>query len=307
MNVFEQDRAYRRGMVLGLTMAEVVILVIFSLLLALAIAINDRDQRIVTLETLNKSDASKEIAMIVRKEFPESEAKSWEDLARRLRETIQQARAFAPYVSNGKTAKSVAEDLALADAVRQVAKRSGYADPAEMLEQVSQREGVAPVDAWPPFINLSDADGYHFATGSAELAPKLREALSGNIADTLAELVRKYRVDVVEVIGHTDEQKMGGLTTLDVSLIPALNGVTSAEALHASDNAGLGMARAVSVVRALKKDTRFVNVAILPLSAGQLIEPVDHPATGTNPGDVPERRRIEIRLRRSSKEAGKGL
>ena len=42
----EQHSIYRRGMVLGLTMAEIMILILFTLLLALASAIATKEQKI---------------------------------------------------------------------------------------------------------------------------------------------------------------------------------------------------------------------------------------------------------------------
>ena len=64
--VLSQDRANRRGLVLGLTMAEIMVLILFALLLILAAAlgplkneivkkediINERDERIIVLENL---------------------------------------------------------------------------------------------------------------------------------------------------------------------------------------------------------------------------------------------------------------
>ncbi len=46
-----QDKSYRRGLVLGLTMAEIMILLIFLLLMALAAALQNRDERIKVLDT----------------------------------------------------------------------------------------------------------------------------------------------------------------------------------------------------------------------------------------------------------------
>lgn len=45
-----QDKSYRRGLILGLTMAEVMILLIFVLLMALASALANRDKRLKALE-----------------------------------------------------------------------------------------------------------------------------------------------------------------------------------------------------------------------------------------------------------------
>jgi hypothetical protein len=59
----------------------------------------------------------------------------------------------------------------------------------------------------------------------------------------------------------------------------------------------------VSVVRVLRADPRLARAAILPLSGGQMIVPVDRMADGTARSGDQARRRIEIRLRRSTKEA----
>ena len=63
------------------------------------------------------------------------------------------------------------------------------------------------------------------------------------------------------------------------------------------------MARAVAVVRILRADRRLREVTILPLSGAQMIVPVDRMADGSATGDDELRRRIEIRLRRTTEQA----
>jgi hypothetical protein len=63
----------------------------------------------------------------------------------------------------------------------------------------------------------------------------------------------------------------------------------------------LGLARAASVMRILTQDDRLKEYIVLPLSAGQLINVGDKVTAGGG-GDDKERRRIEIRLRRSNLE-----
>ena len=75
---------------------------------------------------------------------------------------------------------------------------------------------------------------------------------------------------------------------------------TGADQLNPADNAGLGLARAVSVVRELATDKRLSSARLLPLSGGQLIDIGDQLSSGASPGAVKERRRIEIRVRRSA-------
>jgi hypothetical protein len=123
---------------------------------------------------------------------------------------------------------------------------------------------------------------------------------------TIIPLLRKYiddyGIDVVEVIGHTDEVPMSGQSNLDSLLIPASQNRVSTETLHSTDNAGLAMARAVAVVRILRADPRMAGVTILPLSGAQLIVPIDKAADGQSTMSDQSRRRIEMRLRRSTEQ-----
>jgi hypothetical protein len=96
---------------------------------------------------------------------------------------------------------------------------------------------------------------------------------------------------------------MVGASNLDGMLIPAMNGRVPVGVLKPTDNAGLAIARATSVARILRADPRLAGVTILPLSGAQMIEPVDHLADGHSAGDDRKRRRIEIRVRRSTQEA----
>jgi hypothetical protein len=70
--------------------------------------------------------------------------------------------------------------------------------------------------------------------------------------------------------------------------------------LQLSDNAGLGLARAIAVAKVLRADPRLVGASVLPLSGAQLIMPGDILSDGKHAGDVETRRRIEIRVRRRS-------
>ena len=103
------------------------------------------------------------------------------------------------------------------------------------------------------------------------------------------------------MIGHTDERAMtGGLSNLDRELPAAVSGTKSVEVLQPADNAGLGLARALAVVKVLSSDLRLRNFRILPLSAAQLIGTDGRLTRWDEQGDVRERRRIEIRMRKST-------
>jgi outer membrane protein OmpA-like peptidoglycan-associated protein len=154
---------------------------------------------------------------------------------------------------------------------------------------------------WPPIINLSEAGGYRFKSGSAELSPEFRNSLSGSIPLRILERIKEYDVDVVEVVGHTDEQPLGvQQSNLDRDLLPVLKGYANVASLSPADNAGLGFARAVSVVSVLLQSPLLSGYRVLPLSGAQLINNDETLATSGLPVDNRERRRIEIRLRKST-------
>jgi len=156
---------------------------------------------------------------------------------------------------------------------------------------------------WPPFFSLSEAGGYYFESGRATLSSDFRNSLISDIIPKLSKNIDDYGVDVVEVIGHTDEVPMGGTSNLDKKLVAASNGRFDIGELHSTDNAGLALARAVAVVQILRRDPRLKNVTILPLSAAQMIAPGDRVADGSAASSDQRRRRIEIRLRKSTNQA----
>jgi flagellar motor protein MotB len=154
---------------------------------------------------------------------------------------------------------------------------------------------------WPPIIVLED-DHYRFKTLSAELTGDFETNLRKIIVPLLVQRAKEYGVDTIEVIGHTDEQVITQPrnSNLDLSLLIFLRKGGSASTLNPADNAGLGMARAVAVARVLINDPQLeaYKERILPLSGAQLIGVDDRITKGTR-GDIKDRRRIEIRLRRS--------
>jgi outer membrane protein OmpA-like peptidoglycan-associated protein len=153
---------------------------------------------------------------------------------------------------------------------------------------------------WPPIISLSEAGGYNFKTGSAELSPVFQQELRASIADRIAALVKQYDVDVIEVVGHTDEQPHGERqSNLDYDLLPVLRNQVNIASLVPADNAGLGLARAVSVITVLRQNRALAGYRLIPLSGAQLIRTDETLDLGGAPGDDRERRRIEIRLRKS--------
>jgi len=215
-------------------------------------------------------------------------------------------------LKDGVDPSQVARALAFLSAIDSVtAKRKlGNPSPADIAALIEKGlDAPKPVEEadvkkghnWPPIINLSEAGGYFFATGSAELTPNFANELRTVVVDKLLEIANSYDVDVIEVIGHTDERPVGGRNSnLDRTLSSVTNGTNSAGALQWADNAGLGLARALSVVERLSADPRLKNFRILPFSAAQLIGTDGRITHWDGEGDVRERRRIEIRMRKSA-------
>lgn len=291
-----QDKSYRRGLVLGLTMAEVMILLIFVLLMALAAALQNRDQRI---RALDGGGASRLVEAIQRA-YPQ--ARNRDDYFKELTRAIE-ARAEVERAGPAEGRSRLVADAAIGRRVREAAAQSGARDPEKFANEVVAASARGRKGQWPPFFSLSEAGGYFFDSGKATLRPEFERNLRSQIAPMLARSVADYDVDVVEVIGHTDEVPMSGDSNLDGRLIAASVNRFPVGGLRSTDNAGLATARAVAVVRILRSDPKLARVAILPLSGAQMVVPVDKMADGSAQGDDQRRRRIEIRLRKSTQQA----
>lgn len=292
-----QDKSYRRGLLLGLTMAEVMILLIFVLLMALGAALQRRDERIRSID----NGGAARLVEAIQRAYPE--AKSGDDYFKELTRAIEARKAIES--ASPDAAKSLLADAELGRAARAAAAKSDADDPAEFARRAinSAAANKDKKGQWPPFFSLSEAGGYYFDSGKATLRPEFERNLRSEIVPMLVRSVADYDVDVIEVIGHTDEVPMSGTSNLDSGLISASSNRFPIGSLRSTDNAGLAMARAVSVVRVLRADPRLGNVTILPLSGAQMIVPVDRMADGSAKGDDQRRRRIEIRLRKSTEQA----
>jgi flagellar motor protein MotB len=342
-----QNSSYRQGLVLGLTMAEIMLLLVFCLLIAVGVSLATerakRDDALLrlkqaeaaaaangkTIETLRQSVTLTELLERARRLGSQSEIDEfWRKLVdssdtvakmeqqgvslATVKEESDDLARLRRLMSEGIDPDKIARSAALAAAIDALMadKQLGDMTPQEiaaLLEKGLAAAAVKPADDgdtkkghnWPPIINLSEAGGYYFATGSAELTPNFALSLRTLVVDRLLEIADSYDVDVIEVIGHTDEQPVNGRgSNLDRTLSTVTSG-GGAGLLQWADNAGLGLARALSVVERLSADPRLRNFRILPLSAAQLIGTDGRITRWDNHGDVRERRRIEIRMRKS--------
>jgi outer membrane protein OmpA-like peptidoglycan-associated protein len=177
------------------------------------------------------------------------------------------------------------------------------ASTLDILAAIERGEkGAGPAGhQWPPIITLNDAAGYSFKSGSAELSLNLQEALTKTTPNEILNYIKKFDVDVIEVVGHTDEQPLGPRSSnLDRDLLSVLKSPSTIAALVPADNAGLGLARAVSVVSVLRQSPLLAPYKLIPLSGAQLVNTDETLAIQGVSRDDPQRRRIEIRLRKSS-------
>lgn len=292
-----QDKPYRRGLILGLTIAEIMILLIFVLLMALAAALAEREEKI---EVLDKGGAGLLVSAL-SEAYPD--AKSQEDYFKELARAIA-TRKLVEERGEEAAKQQLVEDAQLGREAREAAKEAGVEDAKSYIRSVPEQLRDAKKSGFPPFFSLSEARGYYFDSGKATLRPGFEQNLRSEVIPRLARFIDEYGIDVVEVIGHTDEEPMKvGLSNLDSRLIEASRGAFPIGALRSTDNAGLAMARAVSVVTVLRSDPRLSKVSILPLSGAQMVVPVDKVADGKAAGSDQSRRRIEIRLRRTTEDA----
>lgn len=293
-------------MLLGLTTTEVIIVLLFCLLMASGIEV-ERLKKKISPERSLAADLERETGLFskllaaIKNADPHATS---EDAIHNLIEAIQDN----PAIVSSKTSdrdKLFSKFLkAIQEADTETTLENALVNLAERVQKnpsILKGADESPPSLWPPFIPLSETEGYEFSMGSGELKPDFEDSLKNIIAEKLVARIGEYKTDIVEVIGHTDEQPILRETSnLDKKLIGCFNGKIGPRELKPNDNVGLGMVRAVAVARSLWETKKFGHVRILPLSAGQLIEPVDKPASGERDGDISSRRRIEIRLRRST-------
>jgi len=151
----------------------------------------------------------------------------------------------------------------------------------------------------PPIITIKETEGYTFRTGSAELSPDFVRLLDDSIAPKLRQLADSFRCDVVEVIGHTDGQAVLMLSNLDRLFTASAD--TLSTSLVPGSNADLGLMRAWAVAIRLRAAKTLRGLTFYGYSAGQAIDIDGSYAAAGDRSDRPERRRIELRLRRSAK------
>jgi len=335
--IIRQSASYRQGLVLGLTMAEIMLLFVFCLLIAMAAFLRNEHSATEAAETMLKKEraagaADHQLVEKLKKGSRLTELlqgalgtnnsaavdEFWRDLvesrdvasaakdagltAADLRE---RGKDFKTFGTKGISVATALRDAKITASAEKALGRTAAVTPEEVGSAIERglATQVRAGHQWPPIITLSDTDGQFFKSGSAELNPDFRQKLI-DTEPTILRRMKEFDVDVIEVVGHTDERPVGvHQSTLDRDLLPVLKNETEIAGLVSADNAGLGLARAVSVVSVLRQNKDLAAYKILPLSGGQLIDTNETLAIVGTGGDVAERRRIEIRLRKANPSA----
>jgi outer membrane protein OmpA-like peptidoglycan-associated protein len=150
----------------------------------------------------------------------------------------------------------------------------------------------------PPLLRLTEEGSFRFDSGSYLLSPVFAQSLDRRIPE-IRDTIAKYRIDSVEVIGHTDGQPSPGRSNLDL-LLPKASRSSALQGYHAGSNTDLGLLRAVAVANYLRlklDPTGSRGLAIRPYSAGSLISN-DGEYLPADTRDRADRRRIEVRFTR---------
>lgn len=343
--IAESERGHRRGVVLGFTLAELLLLLLFCLLLITAGTFVRQNEE---LEHLREQAANLPTPLQIRElETRAADLVTDADIEELRLKSAELDRILTLLITDNsrltgaQVPDEIWEELRIVTEVQALlgeTTTAGWRELANLVEtmnaaglsprqisetlsvleslQLDQLEAPELFDTltnskesfghtWPPIITLED-NGFSFSLGSAEIRPEFRRLLQTSVVQQLQDLLATYDVDVIEIVGHTDEQPINSTrdTNLDDQAINALWGSFPYGELIPVDNAGLGLARAIAVANILRRTGTFEDVTIIPMSAAQLVMQGDQLSHGVGSVDDQARRRIEIRLRRTTSDIG---
>jgi len=238
-----------------------------------------------------------------------AQAEATADKIPRLQQQLASARETASDVyslqEKVESLQEEAEKVEELQAKLEAAEETTEAVSALRAQLAEARATLAQTPESPPIIILSEQNqSYRFAVGSAAIAPAFQQALDNRIIPVLERQSRTCDCDAIEVIGHTDSLPVsGGRSNLDEELIAAFNQAETPNLVPGS-NLDLGMMRALSIIRYLKQaqqEGRLKQIKyFLPYSAGQMLTPNHTLDTSPETRENERRRRIEMRLLKST-------
>jgi outer membrane protein OmpA-like peptidoglycan-associated protein len=150
----------------------------------------------------------------------------------------------------------------------------------------------------PPLLRLTEKESFRFGTGSYALNQEFKAALDSKLP-WIEDQITKYRIDSVEIVGHTDGQPSPGNSNLDL-LLPKAGQSTALQGYQTGSNTDLGLLRALAVSNYLRGKLEakgLKGLTIRPYSAGSLIAG-DGAYAPADSKDRADRRRIELRFTR---------
>jgi hypothetical protein len=228
--ILQQRSSYRQGLVLGLTMAEIMILLVFCLLIAMATFLRrEETRRIAAEQELQQqklqnehtregvAELSKSVALAEKVQSlsglsdPQAIDRYWRELVdsrtvvaeiekklsvSELREGLATVSALR---SNGIDVDKAIHDSQIVAAIQRAMSKPG--EPAVSTQAILDAIARGTVAGggghqWPPIIRMSEADGYYFKSGSAELSPTFQDALVNKTPGEILNYIRKYDVDI---------------------------------------------------------------------------------------------------------------
>lgn len=150
----------------------------------------------------------------------------------------------------------------------------------------------------PPLLRLTEQESFRFPTGNYTLSIGFVKALDRRLPE-IKTTIEKYRIDSIEVIGHTDGQPSPGTSNLD-TMLSRQDKSQNLLGYQSGSNTDLGLLRALSVANYLRlklEPSVHRKLVIRPYSAGSLIDASGRYAPADTRSQI-ERRRIELRFTR---------
>ncbi|WKT83062.1 MULTISPECIES: hypothetical protein [unclassified Thermosynechococcus] len=174
----------------------------------------------------------------------------------------------------------------------------------QVNELRKQLQTQQTVQGPPPILFIPDNEKFRFPAGSAQLSEPFRQYIWVNLASMVMDTRKKYGIDTVEIIGHTDGQpNQGGVSNLDTLLEQAV-ATNTLNRLTPGSNADLGLMRALAIANELRKvqakQPQLAGLKFRAYSAGQLYLLNGQLAPANRNPDV-SRRRIEVRFTRTGR------
>src|ERR1700745_3105645 len=221
--IAQQRSSYRQGLVLGLTMAEIMILLVFCLLIGMATFLKREEARRAAVEAQlnklqlqNKHDRKivaslREDAALVEKLKSTSGLSDPQAIDQYWRELVDGRAVVEEVEKSGLALKDLHEALANAASLRGIEVDKALRDPrlVDAIHRAMTKPGEPPVSTqailealergksgagghqWPPIITMSEAGGYYFESGSAELSPSFRQTLLTDTPVKILDYIRK--------------------------------------------------------------------------------------------------------------------